>query len=267
MEEVKSIDDGARREPHPRVKTFGPMLLSGIAILISLGTAGTQQGALKEQQEQLETQREQLETQREAVDAQEQALKDADERWRADGPVLEATSQLRGISDGTLGPAGSAFLATIDGEPIVHFSDDEYRRFDEIFLEVTVTNIGKAPGLLTGLEVQLRGDTLSPEDDPFIMLEASPGGDGRSKEIPVDYLFSGSAECVEEGIAAPCQFPLRVDSLDEAVLRMDLSTYPANRFQCQEGGRGEISIELRMPNDESIRPTSLMVDNDRECTE
>lgn len=225
-----------------RLATVIPIIISVIALGISVFALNAQRNAVDLQAEGLEEQRRELE--------------DAQARWIADGHNLAANMAIGGSDSPAVRWVGDLIedpLAAPDegSGSSLYLDQADYDSHDRFYLRITVRNLGRGPGFLTGIEGSLRRSEPVDDDEMSTNL-----GD-----------LECTADSDADAVYSPCSFPLTIDAPGMVIVRADISGYLEQDFSCTGAGPGEINVAVRTQDDELGEQHRLTVSNYRGCAD
>lgn len=245
------------------------VVISLFALSVSVRQANTQEGQHATQEAALATQGAQLKVQESAhatqetalavqgeqLKAQQEGIDEAQARWYADGSRLETHIAIVGEENSAAASSmGSWFPDSSAPDessgPSLFLDKFHYDSNERFYLRVAVRNLGRGPGLVTGIYGSLTRPELPVEDD-----ERNTG--------------LGTLECSTDtdadAVYAPCSFPLQIDAPGLVTVRTDISDYLKHDFGCAGEDPGEIDVRVRMPDDDLGEWHRLTISNYRQC--
>lgn len=225
-----------------RLATVIPIVISAIALGISVFS--------------LYAQGEAVDLQAEGLEAQRRELEDAQARWIADGDNLAVHMAISGSDSPAVSSVGGLIedpMASPDqgSGPSLFLSAADYDSHERLYLRITVRNLGRGPGFLTGIDGGLRRS--EPVDDDEISTKL---GD-----------LECTADSDADAVYLPCSFPLTIDAPGMVIVRADISGYLEQDFSCTGDGPGEINVAVRTQDDELGERHRLTVSNYRGCAD
>lgn len=264
----------------PILLVWAPIVISVLALVISTLDFKVQERALNQQREeiialngQLEIQKNQLDIQRDALETQEKEFQATADRWIRDGPLFTARGYLR------QNPELAIALLDFSEDRSENQSDQELKHVHmyegqakqgPTLIEAEVTNVGRAPGQITGVTGKLEGYSSGsslPGTWPCLTYAAGKMGESWPTVCSADFAEEDVICLGPDSIEAVCQFPLQVPQESSIRLRFKLNSYFAENLMCNEGGpRGRVEVKIRPATGPHLK-SAFFASNWRGCPE
>lgn len=268
MDTQGTSEPGDQQQKRPAIKTWAPIAISSLALVLSGFGYMAQERALSQQREQISAQNDQLETQRKALEAQQNEFQAAEERWKGDGPLLIARGYLR------QDPRWAIELLSFSDEqpgrqlPYVHMDQQEAQR-GPTFIEAELTNIGRSPGLIKSVVGKMRGYDINTPVAGIWPCEVF-AGTNNGMPLPPPVCSADFAEedviCLSaDGTETVCRFPLQVPEQTSIRLRFKLHDYFTQSLACREDlGQGRVDVTIQLSSGSSLG-SAFFASNSRGC--